>query len=156
MVLSRDIRHPSRLEPDLELTFAKCGPRRRRTAVPTCSPAVPSPGIVDRHRCDEPLCTADDHLGRGTAIDNRRDMLARAYRAADIDIRGCEGSSRAIRAAVRLRFETEVSQTLWPSAQAAMLLGDPYRHQLTLARVQRRADSQPSRFDREHERGVAR
>jgi hypothetical protein len=80
-----------RLEPDLVLTVAKRGPRRRRTALPTRSPAVPSPGIVDRHRCDEPLCTADDHLERGTATDNRRDMIARPYRAADIDTRGCAG-----------------------------------------------------------------
>ena len=29
------------------------------------------PGIVVRHRCDEPLCTAEPHLERGTVADTR-------------------------------------------------------------------------------------
>jgi len=92
------------------------------------------PGIVARHRCDEPLCTADEHLERGTVADNSWDMVARPDRAADRDERGCAGRSRAIRAAILgvLARGVTNSAAIGAAARAAMLRGDPYRHQLTL------------------------
>jgi hypothetical protein len=61
-------------------------------------------------------------------------MIARPYRAADIDTRGCAGRSRAIRPAVLAVLDRGVTNAvaIGAAAQAAMLLGDPYRHQLTL------------------------
>ena len=35
-----------------------------------------TPGVIVRHRCDEPLCTATVHLERGTSADNRWDTIA--------------------------------------------------------------------------------
>ena len=49
------------------------------------------PGLVVRHRCDEPLCTATNDLVIGTYADNRWDVIARPYRAADLDLRGSAG-----------------------------------------------------------------
>lgn len=92
------------------------------------------PGIVVRHRCDEPLCASATHLERGTAADNRWDTIARPHRAADLDTRGSAGRSRAIRAAVLAVLDRGVTSpgAIGAAARAAMLLGDPYRHQLAL------------------------
>ena len=92
------------------------------------------PELVVRHRCDEPLCTAEADLALGTYADNRWDAIARPHRAADLDVRGSAGRSRAIREAV-LRVLDSVganSATIGAAARAAMLAGDPNRHQLTL------------------------
>jgi hypothetical protein len=92
------------------------------------------PGLVLRHRCDEPLCTAEADLELGTVADNRWDTVARPYRAADLDTRGSAGRSRAIRAAVlRVLARGDTSPgAIGAAAQAAMLAGDPNRDQLTL------------------------
>jgi hypothetical protein len=92
------------------------------------------PGLVLRHRCDEPLCTAEADLEVGTFADNRWDTVARPYRAADLDLRGSAGRSRAIRAAVVAVLATGVTSAgaIGAAARAAMLKGDPNRHQLTL------------------------
>ena len=57
-------------------------------------------GLVVRHRCDEPLCTAAQDLDLGTYADNRWDAIARPHRAASLDVRGSAGRSRAIREAI--------------------------------------------------------
>ena len=92
------------------------------------------PGLVVRHRCDEPLCTATNDLVLGTYADNRWDVIARPYRAADLDTRGSAGRSRAIREAVLrvLASDDANATTIGVAARAAMLAGDPNRHQLTL------------------------
>ena len=92
------------------------------------------PGIVVRHRCDEPLCKAPAHLVRGTSADNRWDTIARPYRAADLDTRGSAGRSQAIRTAVLAVLDSGVTnpETIGAAARAAMLPGDPYRDQLAL------------------------
>ena len=69
------------------------------------------PGLVVRHRCDEPLCTATLDLVTGTYADNRWDAVARPYRAADLDVRGSAGRSRAIREAVLGVLTTGVSES---------------------------------------------
>ncbi len=91
------------------------------------------PGIVTRHRCDEPLCTAEAHIERGTSADNRWDMVNRPDRAADRDTRGCAGRSRAIRDAVLAAVAAGGTdpERIGAAARLAMLAGDPYRHQLT-------------------------
>ena len=99
------------------------------------------PGVIVRHRCDEPLCTASAHLERGTSADNRGDTIARPYRAADLDERGSAGRSRAIRAAVLSVLATGDTNpaAIGAAARAAMREGDPYRNQLALfAREDRR------------------
>ncbi len=58
-----------------------------------CGP-IPE-GLVVRHRCDEPLCVAIEHLIHGTMTENRWDALLRPVRAADRDLRGSAGRSRA-------------------------------------------------------------
>ena len=92
------------------------------------------PGLAVRHRCDEPLCTAPEHLDVGTFAENSRDTIVRPYRAADLDVRGSAGRSRAIRAAVlsvlALGTDTHPS-TVGAAVRAAMLAGDPNRDQLT-------------------------
>jgi hypothetical protein len=92
------------------------------------------PELVVRHRCDEPLCTAAADLEVGTFADNRWDTVARPYRAADLDLRGSAGRSRAIRAAVIgvLARGDRSPGAIGAAAQAAMLAGDPNRDQLTL------------------------
>jgi hypothetical protein len=92
------------------------------------------PGLVLRHRCDEPLCTADADLEVGTFADNRWDTVARPYRAADLDLRGSAGRSRAIREAVLavLARGDASPGAIGAAARAAMLAGDPNRDQLTL------------------------
>ena len=92
------------------------------------------PGLVVRHRCDEPLCTATLDLDLGTYADNRWDAIARPYRAADLDVRGSAGRSRAIREAVLAVLTTGVTNgaAIGAAARAAMLAGDPNRDQLTL------------------------
>ena len=57
-------------------------------------------GLVVRHRCDEPLCTAAQDLDLGTYADNRWDVIARPRRAASLDVRGSADRSRAIREAI--------------------------------------------------------
>jgi HNH endonuclease len=91
-------------------------------------------GLVVRHRCDEPLCTATNDLVLGTYADNRWDVIARPYRAADLDVRGSAGRSRAIREAVLRALASNVvtAATIGEAARAAMLAGDPNRDQLTL------------------------
>jgi HNH endonuclease len=92
------------------------------------------PGLVVRHRCDEPLCTAAQDLVVGTYADNRWDAIARPYRAADLDLRGSAGRSRAIREAVLrvLASDDANAAAIGAAARAAMLAGDPNRDQLTL------------------------
>jgi hypothetical protein len=92
------------------------------------------PGLVVRHRCDEPLCTATQDLVTGTYADNRWDAIARPYRAADLDIRGSAGRSRAIREAVLrvLASDDGNPEAIGAAARAAMLAGDPNRDQLAL------------------------
>jgi hypothetical protein len=92
------------------------------------------PGLVLRHRCDEPLCTAEADLEVGTFADNRWDAIARPYRAADLDLRGSAGRSRATRAAVLHVLDSDVvtPAVIGAAARAAMLAGDPNRDQLTL------------------------
>ena len=87
-----------------------------------------------RHRCDEPLCTAAADLVLGTHADNRWDAIARPHRAADLDVRGSAGRSRAIREAVLGVLGTGVTNggAIGAAARAAMLAGDPNRNQLTL------------------------
>jgi len=91
-------------------------------------------GLVVRHRCDEPLCAAIDHLELGTSADNNWDALERPLRAADLDIRGSAGRSRAIRDAVLavLAHGSVDSVALGEAVRAAMALGDPDRFQLRL------------------------
>jgi hypothetical protein len=93
-----------------------------------------TPGVIVRHRCDEPLCTSTVHLERGTSADNRWDTIARPYRPADVDCRGSAGRSRAIRAAVLAILATGVTDpaAIGAAARAAMEVGDPYRDQLVL------------------------
>ena len=93
------------------------------------------PGLVVRHRCDEPLCTATQDLVTGTYADNRWDAVSRPYRAADLDLRGSAGRSRAIRAAVLRALDSVVvvsPEAIGAAARAAMLAGDPNRDQLSL------------------------
>jgi hypothetical protein len=92
------------------------------------------PELVVRHRCDEPLCTATKDLALGTYADNRWDAIARPHRAADLDVRGSAGRSRAIREAVLrvLASDDVYSAVIGAAARAAMLAGDPNRDQLTL------------------------
>jgi hypothetical protein len=92
------------------------------------------PELVVRHRCDEPLCTAEADLEVGTFADNRWDTVARPYRAADLDLRGSAGRSRAIRAAVVGVLATGVTNAgaIGAAARVAMLAGDPNRDQLSL------------------------
>ena len=92
------------------------------------------PGLVVRHRCDEPLCTATLDLVTGTYADNRWDAVARPYRAADLDVRGSAGRSRAIREAVLgvLASDDVNPEAIGTAARAAMLAGDPNRDQLAL------------------------
>jgi hypothetical protein len=92
------------------------------------------PGIVVRHRCDEPLCTAELHLERGTVADNRWDAVTRPHRAADLDTRGSADRSRAVRTAVLAVLSRGVTnpEAIGAAARAAMALGDPYRDQLVL------------------------
>src|SRR2546421_2155922 len=95
----------------------------------------PAPaGLVLRHRCDEPLCTAVDHLEIGTPADNNWDASARPQRAADLDLRGSAGRSRAIRQAVLDVVGVDVTDpgTIGDAVRAAMADGDPYRDQLML------------------------
>ena len=91
-------------------------------------------GLVVRHRCDEPLCTAEADLELGTARDNRWDAVMRPYRAADLDLRGSAGRSRAIRDAVLAVLDTGDTspEAIGAAARAAMREGDPNRHQLAL------------------------
>jgi HNH endonuclease len=92
-------------------------------------------GLTVRHRCDEPLCTAVDHLELGTFADNSRDTVLRPYRAADLDVRGSAGRSRAIREAVLTVLHLVAATdpvAVGAAARAAMLAGDPDRDQLTL------------------------
>ncbi len=93
-----------------------------------------APGVVVRHGCDEPLCTASAHLERGTSADNRWDTIVRPHRAADLDSRGSAGRSRAIRAAVLAVLDKGVTNptAIGDAARAAMEVGDPYRDQLVL------------------------
>jgi len=92
------------------------------------------PGLVVRHRCDEQLCTAEAHLLCGTFADNRWDTVVRPYRAADLDLRGSAGRSRAIRDAVLRVLASGVidPEVIGAAARVAMLEGDPYRDQLAL------------------------
>src|SRR5207249_2967606 len=92
----------------------------------TCGP-VPA-GMVLRHRCDEPLCTAVDHLELGTTADNNWDASARPQRAADLDLRGSAGRSRAIRQAVVDLLATSVitAEGIGEAVRAAMADGDPW------------------------------
>jgi len=93
------------------------------------------PVLAVRHRCDEPLCTAPEHLEVGTFAENSRDTIVRPYRAADLDVRGSAGRSRAIRAALLTALarggDTDPS-AIGAAVRAAMLAGDPNRDQLTL------------------------
>lgn len=93
-----------------------------------------APGLVVRHRCDEPLCTATTDLVLGTYADNRWDVITRPYRAADLDIRGSAGRSRAIREAVLrvLASDDANAMIIGVAARAAMVAGDPNRDQLSL------------------------
>jgi HNH endonuclease len=92
------------------------------------------PGLVLRHRCDEPLCTAIADLELGTEADNYWDTVARPFRAADRDTRGSASRSRAIRRAVLSVLATGVTnaEAIGAAARAAMRAGDPDRDQLTL------------------------
>jgi hypothetical protein len=92
------------------------------------------PGLVVRHRCDEPLCTAASDLAVGTYADNRWDAISRPHRAADLDVRGSAGRSQAIREAVLGVLATGVTNggAIGAAARSAMLAGDPSRDQLTL------------------------
>ena len=92
-----------------------CSPSRSAVhddGAPLCRHAHPR--SHPRHRRPSPVRRTAVHSGRSprarTATDNRRDMIARPYRAADIDMRGSAGRSVAIRAAV-LAVLAEVSQT---------------------------------------------
>src|SRR3954454_18586240 len=58
------------------------------------------PSLVVRHRCDEPLCTAIEHLTTGEPADYAMDAVLRPCRASDMDTRGFADHSRAIREAV--------------------------------------------------------
>jgi hypothetical protein len=91
-------------------------------------------GLVLRHRCDEPLCTATADLELGTEADNYWDTVARPLRAADRDTRGSAGRSRAIRRAVLAVLARGVTNpaAIGRAVQAAMAEGDPDRDQLTL------------------------
>jgi HNH endonuclease len=95
--------------------------------------AVPE-GLVLRHRCDEPLCVALDHLELGTSADNSWDAVERPVRAADIDTRGSAGRSREIRIAVLAHLAAGVASpaSLGAAVRAVMSLGDPNRFQLML------------------------
>ncbi len=90
------------------------------------------PGLAVRHRCDEPLCTAPKHLDVGTFAENSRDTIVRPYRAADLDVRGSAGRSRAIRAGLLtvLAGGDADPSAIGAAARAAMLAGDPNRNQL--------------------------
>jgi HNH endonuclease len=91
-------------------------------------------GLVVRHRCDEPLCVAIDHLELGTSAENNWDALERPLRAADLDARGSAGRSQAIRVAVltHLAHGDVDSASLGVAVRTAMALGDPDRFQLAL------------------------
>ena len=91
-------------------------------------------GLVVRHRCDEPLCTAAQDLDLGTYADNRWDAIARPHRAASLDVRGSADRSRAIREAILcvLAIGATNPGAIGDAARAAMLAGDPNRDQLTL------------------------
>jgi HNH endonuclease len=93
-----------------------------------------APGLVLRHRCDEPLCTATADLELGTEADNYWDTVARPVRAADRDTRGSAGRSRAIRRAVLGVLATGVTSpaVIGRAVRAAMAEGDPDRDQLAL------------------------
>jgi HNH endonuclease len=93
-----------------------------------------APGLVLRHRCDEPLCTAIADLELGTEADNYWDTVTRPVRAADRDTRGSAGRSRAIRRAVLSVLATGVTnaEAIGAAVRAAMGAGDPDRDQLTL------------------------
>jgi hypothetical protein len=93
-----------------------------------------APGLVVRHHCDEPLCTAPADLELGTSSDNRWDVVSRPLRAADVDVRGSAGRSRAIREAVLRVLAAGVTNAaaIGAAARAAMRDGDPFRDQLTL------------------------
>jgi HNH endonuclease len=92
------------------------------------------PGLVLRHRCDEPLCIAIADLELGTEADNYWDTVARPFRAAERDTRGSAGRSRAIRRAVLRVLATGVTNpaVIGRAVRAAMAEGDPDRDQLTL------------------------
>jgi hypothetical protein len=92
--------------------------------------AVP-PDLVVRHRCDEHLCTAEEHLEIGTVADNAWDTVIRPCRPAGVDLRGSSGRSRAIRQAVLevLRTRDSTPTSIGEAARTAMLLGDPKRDQ---------------------------
>lgn len=79
-------------------------------------------------------CTAEGDLALGTYADNRWDAIARPHRAADLDLRGSAGRSRAIREAVLRVLDSVVVNpaAVGAAARAAMLAGDPNRDQLTL------------------------
>jgi hypothetical protein len=66
--------------------------------------------------------------------DNRWDTVTRPVRAADLDIRGPAGRSRAIRPSVRAVVARGITDpaVIGLAARSAMLLGDPYRHQMSL------------------------
>ena len=92
------------------------------------------PGIVVRHRCDEPLCKAHLHLVRGTpATTGGTRSLARTVRPTSTRAAVLAGAGPSARR--YSLFWTEVSRTPRPSAPPPApnaLAGDPYRHQLTL------------------------
>jgi hypothetical protein len=83
---------------------------------------------------DEQLCTAEGHLQGGTFADSIGDKLTRPYRAADLDVRGSAGRSRAIRAAILevLAAGVTTPEAIGAAARAAMREGDPNRDQLAL------------------------
>jgi hypothetical protein len=91
-------------------------------------------GLVLRHRCDEPLCTAPADLELGTPADNTWDTVVRPLRAADLDTRGSAGRSRAIRQAVLdvLGCGGTDAGRIGAAVREAMAVGDPARDQLTL------------------------
>jgi hypothetical protein len=61
------------------------------------------------------------------------DAIARPYRAADLDVRGSAGRSRAIREAVLqvLASDDASAEAIGAAARSAMFAGDPNRDQLT-------------------------
>lgn len=69
----------------------------------------PAPGLVVRHKCDNPGCVRPDHLELGTQKQNVRDAVSRGRNARGqlcgyarltdanvVDIRSADGSQRAI------------------------------------------------------------
>lgn len=83
-----------------------------------------------RHSCDETNCVRLDHLLPGTHLHNMSDMVARGrqggcHHHGHADTRGPAGRARAIRAALADGYHPD-------RLTAAMLAGDPHRHQLAL------------------------